>query len=75
MHLGVPFGSALAHADLGPAYIADGADALATMELKAARVAFERLGSESDTGQDDPTCWNRLPPESARYSHITGWGE
>ena len=30
-----------------PAYIADGADALATMELKAARVYFEPLGSES----------------------------
>ena len=34
-------------ADLGPASIADGADAVATMELKAARVEFERLGSES----------------------------
>ena len=47
VHLGVPFGSGLAHADLDPAYIANGADALATMELKAARVEFERLGSES----------------------------
>ena len=39
-----------------PAYIADGADALATMESKAARVEFERLGSESQWGQDDPNA-------------------
>ena len=47
--LGLPFESATAHADMGVAYIADGAKALAAMELKAARVEFERLGSESNT--------------------------
>ena len=49
MRLGLPFESATAHADMGRAYIADGAKALAAMELKAARVEFERLGSESHT--------------------------
>ena len=49
MRLGLPFESATAHADMGRAYIADGAKALAAMELKAARVEFERLGSEPHT--------------------------
>jgi len=47
--LGLPFESATAHADMGVAYIADGAKALAAMELKAAKVEFERLGSDSHT--------------------------
>ncbi|MEA1902414.1 MAG: adenylate/guanylate cyclase domain-containing protein [Actinomycetota bacterium] len=46
--LGLPYESARSRAELAKAYVADGADALATMELKAAKTALERLGSESD---------------------------
>jgi tetratricopeptide (TPR) repeat protein len=46
--LHLPFESATARSDLAKAYIADGAQALATLELKAARTEFERLGSTTD---------------------------
>ena len=49
--LGLPFEAAHAHADLGRAYTADGAGALATMEFKAARSGFERLGSDTNVAQ------------------------
>jgi tetratricopeptide (TPR) repeat protein len=46
--LHLPFESATARSDLAKAYIADGAQALATLELKAAKSEFERLGSTAD---------------------------
>lgn len=46
--LGLPYEAARSRSDLARAYLVDGASALATMELKAARAEFERLGSESD---------------------------
>ena len=49
--LGLPFESAHTHADLARAYEADGAGALATMEMKAAKAEFERLGSSSDANR------------------------
>ena len=46
--LGLPYESALAHADLARAYRADGAGSLATMELKIAKSEFEKLGAVPD---------------------------
>ena len=46
--LGLPYESALAHADLARAYRADGASSLATMELKIAKSEFEKLGAVPD---------------------------
>lgn len=52
-HLGLPFESAHAHADLSQVYVADGAPALATMELKAAKTEFDRLGSKDNAAEMD----------------------
>jgi hypothetical protein len=46
--LRLPYESAKARSDLAKAYIADGAQALATLELKSAKTEFERLGSTAD---------------------------
>jgi tetratricopeptide (TPR) repeat protein len=46
--LRLPYESAKARSDLAKAYIADGAQALATLELKSAKAEFERLGSTTD---------------------------
>jgi len=52
-HLGLPFDSAHAHADLSQVYAADDAPALATMELKAAKAEFDRLGSKDNAAEMD----------------------
>lgn len=46
--LHLPYESAKARSDLAKAYIADGAQAMATLELKSAKAEFERLGSTTD---------------------------
>ena len=46
--LGLPFESALVHADLALAHRANGASPLATMELKIAKSEFEKLGAIPD---------------------------
>ncbi len=46
--LGVPYEAALAHADLGLAYGAEGVHAMARMELKVAASEFEKLGAHAD---------------------------
>lgn len=51
--LRLPYESAKARSDLAKAYIADGAQALATLELKSAKAEFERLGSAVDAELTD----------------------
>lgn len=46
--LRLPFESARARSDLAKAYIADGAEAFAKLELDAARSEFRRLGAEAE---------------------------
>jgi tetratricopeptide (TPR) repeat protein len=46
--LRLPYEAAKARSDLAKAYIADDAQALATLELKSAKTEFERLGSTAD---------------------------
>lgn len=46
--LSLPYEAAEARRDLARAYLSDGSQALADMELRAAETAFERLGSSAD---------------------------
>ena len=73
MHLGVLFGSALLtltwaliHRKWSGRHSNDG------IKGSQSRVRTGRL--RIAWGQDDPNCWIRPLPESARYSHMTGWG-
>ena len=61
----LPYEAARARVDLGRAYRADGDDAEAELELRAACAAFERLGAAPDARRAAELLGASAPPERA----------